>query len=103
MPFVPAVTLVVVVAPPQESITAAIATVSPILTTMRVISRARTRWLLSFPRNQANAIALKSNNAHPKIVTMSSVNGGEDGALSRGSLDGMAPAGKLKTCAVIID
>jgi hypothetical protein len=102
VPVVPA-TLVVVVPPPQESITAASATVTPILTTTFAIIRPRTRWLISLPRNHANAIALKSRNAKPEIVTMSCVNGGEDGALSRGSLGGMAPAGKLKTCTVIID
>ena len=103
VPLVPAVTLVVVVAPPQESITAASATVTPILATMLAIIRPCIRWHLSLVRNHGNAIALKSKNAKPKIVTISCVNGGEDGALSRGSLDGMAPAGRLKTCTVNID
>jgi len=102
VPLVPAV-LLVVVAPPQERITVASATANPILTTMRVITRARTRWLLSFPRNHANAIALKNRNARLKIGRTFCVNGNPDGALSRGPLGGMAPAGKLKTCTVIMD
>jgi len=102
VPVVP-VTLVVVFAPPQESITAASATVTPILATMFAIIRPRTTWVLSLPRNHAKAIALKGKNAKPKIVTMSRADGNPNGALCHGPLGGMAPAGKLKTCTVIID